>query len=298
MNPCEQIQLPDGRHLTLSTFGAVDGLPIFYQHGFPGCRLEAALVEESAASLGLRLLALDRPGYGGSDYDPQRLLVDWPVDVAAVADVLRIERFAVLGVSGGGPCALACASQLGERVLATGIVCGLGPLAGTGLLADMEWPARFSFTSIFRYPRLAAPFFRYLLGPLMKRWPQLALAALKVASPDADRQVLRDPQVRDKLLMTIREAFRAGARGAIHDLQLYASNRGEEINRIKTPIRFWHGVADRTVPITHARFLSGLIEHADIREYPHEGHFSLPVNCGDVILAELKQMLEERNENH
>lgn len=294
MDPCTRITLPDGRHLALNTFGDAGGFPVFYQHGFPGCRLEATLIEEPAARLGLRLLALDRPGYGGSDFQPLRQLSDWPADVAAVADHLGIERFAILGVSGGGPCALACASQLGERVAATGVVCGLGPLAGTGLLADMEWPARFSFSSMLRYPRLTEPFFLHLVGPLMARWPQLALAALSVASAPADRMALRDSQVRSKLMATLREAFRGGPRGAIHELQLYARNRGEAVAGITTPIRFWHGGMDRTVPISHSRFLAGQIKQARTTEYPQEGHFSLPVNRGQVILTELRQLLEEQ----
>lgn len=295
MSSFQLYRLPDGRNLAASEFGAADGMAVFYQHGFPGCRLEAALVDRAAADLGLRLIALDRPGYGHSDFQPGRSLADWPIDLAAVADQLKLSRFGLLGVSGGGPYALASHALLKDRVLATGIACGLGPLAGTDLLAEMEWPARFSFSAMARYPRLAEPFFRRLVGPALGRWPQLALRMLCFAAPRADREALRDRDIHARLSAAIVEAFQQGAAGTVHDLWLYTRNWNIPFADERPPLIFWHGLADRTVPISHSHFLARQFSDAEMNPFAEEGHFSLPALHGATLLAELKQMMEENH---
>ena len=106
------IRLQDGRRLGYADLGDAGGTPVFYFHGFPSSRLEACMVEEHARRLGVRLLAVDRPGYGLSDDLPGRTIPDWPDDVVALADALGLERFAVVGSSGGGPYAIACAARI------------------------------------------------------------------------------------------------------------------------------------------------------------------------------------------
>jgi len=290
--------LPDGRRVAVTEFGAPHGMPVFYQHGFPGSRLEAALVAAEAAGLGLRLIALDRPGIGQSDYLPGRSFADWPGDVAAVADALGIDRFGLLGVSGGGPYALACRSLLGARVLATGIVCGLGPLAGTDLLADMEWPARVSFSAIAAYPRITQPIFRRALGPFLHRWPGLALRLLNVSAPRADRRVLRRTDVHGMLEQAIAEAFQGGVEGVVHELWLYTRNWEFPLAQGHGSILFWHGLADATVPISHSHYLARRFPGADMTPFAEEGHFSLPVIHGAAILSDLKDAMEVPDANH
>ncbi|RMF48266.1 MAG: alpha/beta hydrolase, partial [Deltaproteobacteria bacterium] len=89
------------RRLGVALFGSEQGLPVIYQHGLPGSRLEAGLVAEAARQNDLKLVAIDRPGYGVSDPRPGRSLASWASDVAVVADFLKLNRFALLGVSGG-----------------------------------------------------------------------------------------------------------------------------------------------------------------------------------------------------
>jgi len=124
------MQLPDGRTLGYASYGSGDGKHLFYGHGYPGARVEAAGLATYAAQAGLRLIAIDQPGMGRSGFQLGRRLLDWPADVMAVAGHLSIDRFAVLGVSGGGPYALACASQIPDRLTACGVACGIGPLDG------------------------------------------------------------------------------------------------------------------------------------------------------------------------
>ncbi len=115
------IRLRDGGRLGYAEWGDTDGRPLLYFHGWPGARVEGRLGAEVARAKGIRFIALDRPGMGLSDYQPRRTFVDWPIDVAELAAALGLDRFAVLGISGGGPYAAACAWKLSERLTGAGI---------------------------------------------------------------------------------------------------------------------------------------------------------------------------------
>src|SRR5205807_9443897 len=137
------MNLPDGRELAWLESGKPRGTPVFMFHGTPGSRLQVSFDEKAISASGVRFIAPDRPGYGHSSFHPGRTLADWASDVAALADHLKIERFAVAGVSGGGPHAAACAALLPERVTAVGIVSGVGPLSEPGFTSAMEGFNRF-----------------------------------------------------------------------------------------------------------------------------------------------------------
>ncbi len=97
------LRLRDGRTIGFAVFGDPDGKPGFYLHGFPGTRLEARIADAEATRLGVCIIALDRPGFGLSDYKPGRTIADWTDDLVEAADAFGIDRFPVMGLSGGGP---------------------------------------------------------------------------------------------------------------------------------------------------------------------------------------------------
>ena len=124
------LRLDDGREIAFAEIGDQNGTPVFAFHGTPGSQLLFRPLDDAARRLGVRLIAPDRPGYGRSDYVPQRRLLDWPRDVCAIADFLGLEKFGVFGVSGGGPHAAVCAHQLAARLLGAAIVCGIAETLG------------------------------------------------------------------------------------------------------------------------------------------------------------------------
>ena len=136
----EVLQLADGRRLAWSEFGTPTGPVLIYCHGTPSSRLEG-LVLHHAALGGVRVLVPDRPGFGRSDPQPGRSLTDWARDVAALADQLGIQRFAVSGISGGGPHALACAAHLGDRVSVV-IPVNASPEVRHPLMRELSWRTR------------------------------------------------------------------------------------------------------------------------------------------------------------
>jgi pimeloyl-ACP methyl ester carboxylesterase len=119
-------QLRDGRTIGYVEYGKPNGRPLFYFHGHPGSRFEVRFLQEQAEENGVRLVGVDRPGLGLSSYKAGRSILDWPDDVSELADFLQIKFFSVVGFSGGGPYALACAFRIPSRLIACGIVSGVG----------------------------------------------------------------------------------------------------------------------------------------------------------------------------
>jgi pimeloyl-ACP methyl ester carboxylesterase len=247
INICNQIALTDGRKLGFAEFGDLQGKPVFYFHGFPGSRLEAGLAEKIARDTHVRFIGIDRPGFGLSDFKSQRTFVDWPDDVTELADALGIDRFSILGVSGGGPYAAACACKIPERLIAVGIVCGLGPVDVRGLTDDMLWTYRQALRLAGGFPRIVAAL--YLFSALFFRnYPERMLSILsgKVASPD--KAALKNPELKEVLSRSFREAFRTRLRWPARDLTLYSRPWGFRLADIQTDVYLWHGQKDRLVP--------------------------------------------------
>jgi pimeloyl-ACP methyl ester carboxylesterase len=279
--------LADGRRVGLAELGDPAGQPVLLCHGFPASRLECRLMGDAPARLGVRVLALDRPGYGLSDWQEARTIRQWAADVEELAETLGLGRFAVLGVSGGAPYALSLAQALPDRVKAVGIVCGLGPVARPELLKPMHWPARLGFGSARRAPLLNYLFFGGPLGLLMQYRPSAALGMLTVGMQGADREVLDRPDIRASVCDTLREGLRQGTRGALWDMRLYAGDWGFDPATIARPVDFWHGDADATVPVLHTQSVAAVIPGATVRILPDEGHFSLPIRHAEPILERL-----------
>ena len=122
------IKLKDGRKLGFCEYGDPKGKPIFYFHGWPASRLSGSETDKAAKKLKIRVISPDRPGFGLSDYKEDRTLLGWADDVLELADQLKIKKFAVMGVSGGGPYSAVCAYKIPERVTKAGIVVGLAPV--------------------------------------------------------------------------------------------------------------------------------------------------------------------------
>lgn len=281
-----QLTLHDGRRLVYSEFGAPKGRPILYCHGFPASRLEGRLAHDEALRLGVRLIAPDRPGYGLSDFQPNRRITDWPRDIAALADHLGLHRFALLGISGGAPYVVACAGAIPDRISTVGIVCGLGRAERGELTADMHLVARAFFAVARAAPSVSSLAIR-ALAPVLKRSPGLTLRLLSARLPRPDREVLSQPEVFGKFADSLREGLRQGGRGVALDLILYAQPWDTAVEAIRVPSHLWHGEQDTTVPVAMGRRLAAALPDCRARFYPDEGHFSLPVRKLEEILATL-----------
>jgi pimeloyl-ACP methyl ester carboxylesterase len=280
------ITLNDGRTLGYGEWGDPAGKPILYFHGYPGSRYEAALAHEAATRIGIRLIALDRPGMGLSTPKPHRRLLDWPDDVLEAADFLQIERFAVVGMSGGGPYAAACAYKIPERLTTCSIVAGLAPLQYGG--KDMTFQIRLVFWAARYAPWLyevvlKTPINRYRQNP--DKMEKMLLDRV-YRSPEPDRVYLAKPEIRAAIMRYTEEAFRQGTAGPVYEGGLYTRPWGFEPESIAFKrIALWHGDLDRSVPVSMGRAMAQRIPNVRATFYPNEAHLSIGLNHMEEILG-------------
>lgn len=282
------LRLRDGRQLGYAEFGAPNGHPVFYFHGFPGSRLAAALHAKHAADAGVRLIATDRPGMGLSDFQPRRRLTDWPNDVVEMADALKIEEFSVLGFSGGGPYAAVCAREIPQRLTACGIVSGIAPIDyGT---EGMKPTSQTIFLVARRLPWLLRGLLWMGAGRFARN--EEAIRAQLRASlselPEQDRTLMQDPLVEAAVIKQAMEAYRQGSKGPAHEAKLIARDWGFRPGDIAYDnVHLWHGGLDVNVPAATARRLAKSIRSCKATFYADEAHLSIALNHAAEIMAAL-----------
>ncbi|MGH2895839.1 MAG: alpha/beta fold hydrolase [Solirubrobacteraceae bacterium] len=279
----------DGRTLAYEEIGDPSGAPIFMIHGTPGCRLSGRHPEPSLVSAaGLRLIGYDRPGYGRSGRHRGRTVVDCVGDVAAIADELGVDRFAVIGVSGGGPHALAIAARLPERVTRVACVVGFAPHDAD----DLDWFAGMYPVNVTEYGwahdgegRLAGEIRRKAQEWLAKvdDDPTAVLDDLHLS--ESDRAVLNDRGVRGTFRAATREMFAHGAWGWVDDDLAFTRPWGFDVSELRVPVEIHYGVTDVLVPAAHGKWLAAHIPHAAVAIDEHGGHMHSPQQRLDMLRA-------------
>lgn len=283
------LQLRDGRKLGYARYGAPEGQPVFYFHGLPGSRREGLLLDEPARILNVQVIALDRPGYGLSSFQPGRQLREWPHDVLALADALEFDRFGLLGVSAGGPYALACAHAVPQRIASVGVVCGLAPVTDMTLRQNMRWLPRSAFYLAEKRPSLLHVLYGQPLSWLARTGSSLPLRLLAHLNGEPDKSVMRRVEILNALAQNITESFRQGPRGAEYDLRVLGGEWGFQLQDIRKFVHLWHGDADNVVPMRHSEYLHSCLRNARLSIVAGEAHFSLPLTRRAEVLRTLIQ---------
>lgn len=260
----------------------MDGVPVFYHHGWPACRLEASLFSEAAKQVGIRLIATDRPGFGRSDYLPGRRLLDWPEDLVQLASQLDLDRFRILGLSGGGPYTLACAHQLPQRVIKATVVAGLSPMNDPRTRQGMRRMNQFLLS--------IGPYAPWVLDLMMKLTRKMCADPEKLLKtigdlPEVDQEVIRENASR--FCEAIQESYRKGTKAATQEGKIYGSPWCFELSDIHIPVSIWQGTLDVNVPQSNSELIAELIPDANMNRIEGQGHLSLAVNKGVEILTDL-----------
>jgi pimeloyl-ACP methyl ester carboxylesterase len=277
INSQNNITLSGGRKLGFAEVGDRTGKPVFYFHGFPGSRLEAKLAERIALDSHVRFIGIDRPGYGLSDFKPDRRFTDWPDDVTELADTLGIDRFSILGVSGGGPYAAACAFKIPDRLDAVGIICGMAPADVPGLMLNMPWTYRQGLRLAGRFAEIATTLYAFPAF-LFKNYPERVLSILSAKVTLSDKTALKNSDLTAVLSASFREAFLQSLRWPAEDVVLYSRSWGFRLQDIRIRVHLWHGEKDWIVPPQMARYMARNIPDCRATFYPDEGHFSIILN--------------------
>ena len=282
-----RLHLPQGRTLACLELGDPTGPAVLYFHGFPGSRLEARVAADAATRLGLRLLAVDRPGFGQSTFQARRTVGSWATDVAALADQLALRRFSIVGVSGGAPYALACAARLSDRLARVALVCPLGPLDVAHGRAGMLAQDRVMLALATR----AAPLARgavHMLAHWMRQDADRYVKFMMAGMVSPDRELFADPGYRALVMASTAEALRQGGTGAAWELTLIARPWDFRLEDVRMSVSLWQGLADQILPAAMARRLAAALPACTPRFLPGEGHLSLVVRHIGEVLAELR----------
>jgi len=291
------MQLSDGRTLAYLESGDPEGRPVFYFHGGPGSRLEGLFYDETNQQLGIRMIALDRPGFGLSDFQEDRSYLDWAGDVSELADHLRIDRFAVLGWSSGGPHAAVVAHEIPERITVAAIVAGEGPYASLDYPQSVLTGDAFNGSDVNKLfiwsanngPWLMQTLFRFSRILIFSNSMGMVENSGDVAMSAKDTQLFtRDDYIADQI-----EALRQGAAGATRDYTLERVDWPFKLEDIHTPtVLVFHGEDDKGVDPQVSEYVCMRIPSCDEPTiYAGEGH-SVPYYRYEEIIQVMLEAWE------
>ncbi|RYN66194.1 hypothetical protein AA0117_g11876 [Alternaria alternata] len=282
-NECQVLSLPDGCTLGFATYGSTDPSHpvIFLFHGLPGCRLVGRSWDKLCRDIGARLITIDRPGCGDSTLADRRL-IDWPSDIVSLADYLNIDRFSVLGASGGGPYALACARFIPkERLRATTVVCGIGPIEALVDFAPyLPWHARDITLWLLRQGALHVFLPHVLIRPYLTRDPSRLKRVLEdQAKTEEEKEQFRDEKGEtnlDDVVASLLEAFKQGSGGCMHDGAVLTEDWGFDLKDVDNE-RVWliHGDQDAQAPLKGAQWIDERLGGGKLKILKGKTHFTI-----------------------
>jgi len=270
------VRTDDGRLLSVVGGGDGRGKPVFVLHGTPGSRMLYGPHVIDASKRGIRLISYDRPGYGGSTPSPSRKVADAAKDVVSIANHLGVERFAVWGVSGGGPHALACAALIPMRVVAVASLASPAPYPSTGLdwLSGQGEDNVAEFGASMEGPERLDRFLAPLREELLKADPASFAKVFESLLPPVDKAVLSG-ELGDFLISSLKEGVRPGHEGWKEDDLAFVSDWGFKPADVSAPLLLWQGRHDKMVPFAHGRWLAEHIPGAEARLSQEDGHLTL-----------------------
>ncbi|MGD8570586.1 MAG: alpha/beta hydrolase [Gammaproteobacteria bacterium] len=271
-------RLADSRTLAYSESGPAQGQPIIAFHGIPGSRLQHGSLTV-LHEIGVRLIVVDRPGIGLSDFYEGRTLLDWPDDIAQLADSLSLNRFAVLGFSGGGIYAAACAYKIPHRITCTALLGCLAPLDVPTMADTMPQASRGLFETTAQDYRQAEQQLTQLLDS-----PEALFDVMEATAAPVDKKLFAVPDFRQMFLQNMAESCRQGLGGIAYDMSIAAKPWGFDPSEIETPVVLWHGTADANVPVAMGRYLAKTIAQCQAQFVPDAGHYFMFEHWEEILL--------------
>ena len=273
----------DGAVVGVYDYGDPAGAPVLVFHGTPACGAGFAWADDAARARRLRLVAPDRPGVGLSSR-ASWTIADYPARVAALADVLGIDRFGVWGYSGGGPYAVACAALLPHRVTTTAVAAGMGQIGVWATIEESEKTDRQMLELSTTHPAIA----RFLLGTSgygARISPRIAMKSFEKQLNANDRDVVATLGPPREVMALFTQAFLHGARGVVADYAAIAGPWGFDVESVDRPVAVFHGDADTMVPLRHGEELASRVPDATLTVWPGAGHLGTITHVEDVLDA-------------
>ncbi|HKP41086.1 alpha/beta hydrolase [Mycobacterium sp.] len=269
------IAVGDDRQIGFAEFGDPQGRAVFWLHGTPGARrqipMEARVYAEEQQ---IRLIGVDRPGIGSSTPYQYDTVIAFADDMRTIADTLGIDKFEVIGLSGGGPYALACAAAMPDRVVAAGVLGGVAPAHGADAIGG----------GAMALGTFVAPLLEVAGGPVRLAASALVRLARPVASPaldlygrmspEADRRMLARPEFKAMFLDDLLNGSRKQLAAPFADIVVFARDWGFRLDEVKVPVRWWHGDRDHIVPFEHGQHVVAKLPDGQLYHLPGESHLA------------------------
>lgn len=278
----------DDRKIGFAEYGSPTGIPAFFFHGAPGSRYDGIVYHDPAKKLDVRIICPDRPGHGLSTFVPNRRLVDYPSDISALAQHLKLGPYHCFGQSGGGPYSVACARLTpSKELLNVGVVAGMGP------------PETITFRMAGWYTVLALWLHR-TMPSLLKRYLDWQYPVTSIHD-DEKLQVIIDKTIRwlpaetrkelenmkkpeqRELRAHVQCMFAQGWDGTIRDGQIYASPWGFGLEDVKKKVLLIYGGKDVRTPMAFGKWYKDHLQDAELVEYAEEGHLSIETRKDDIL---------------
>lgn len=301
----QTFRLPDGRVLGFAEYGLPDGKPLLYFHGYPASRREPIAAEKEIEKRGIRLISIERPGLGLSTYQPDRRLTDWPDDVKALAQGIGLTKFAVLGASGGGPYAVACARSLpADMLTATGVFAGAPPWS-VGAHHMSKSRRRLAYLAE-HWPRLLRGLMSAAVGMtkwLVRRaWVQAKIDAwlegvvkkTKENSGEKYEKMTEEQakKAREQIFAPMFDHFEQGTAGFLKETQILVRDWGFPFEEVKGKVQIYHGVEDVNTPINVTRIMASQMPNCNLQEFDKDDHYSMGTYMGEAMT---KLVLDDEN---
>ncbi|UCG00272.1 MAG: alpha/beta hydrolase [Candidatus Heimdallarchaeota archaeon] len=284
-NLSQTITLKDGRILGYAEVGNQGNQTLFWFHGGGSSRLEIQFIETIVNQHNIHVIAPDRPGIGLSSFQRNRVLLDWPSDVKELADHLGIDKFAIAGVSGGGPHVAACAYSIPERIT------GCGMISSTGSIDLKEaWK---KYPRAFRTTFFLARSMSWVFKPIMR----LQLRGMKSMDifqkmtlrnsnlPEADRKLIVETDFFPKFYECGVEGMKQGTRGIIQEYKIFASSWGFNLQDLSSNIKIFVCAGDQDPNSLFVHPFTDMIPKATAKIFQNEGHLSAVINHGEEIIS-------------
>jgi pimeloyl-ACP methyl ester carboxylesterase len=295
-------KLADGRTLSYAEFGDPQGYPLMIFHGYPGCRLEAWSLHSMFQRKHIRLISPDRPGFGRSTFLAGRRMIDYPSDIRELADHLGLDRFAIMGYSGGGPYAVACAKDIpANRLSAVGLLASAGPWAIDGdserkkeLMKDERFATKFWAGAVKNAPRVTDLVTRLIIGSakwlFSQKWFVSRLDTnLRKSEEKAGKKLEEDYKdglgPGERLALVLKETFHQGSCAMMQEATLLFSSWGFDVSQVNyDKIQLWHGTRDIHAPLGQIQYAVDRLPHCELKTFDVD-------HCG--ILNKMEEVLDD-----
>jgi pimeloyl-ACP methyl ester carboxylesterase len=268
------VAVGEDRQIGFAEFGDPQGRAVFWLHGTP-------------------VIGLDRPGTGSSSPHLYENIAAFADDLRTIAEILGIDKMAVVGLSGGGPYALGCAAAMPDRVVAAGILGGVAPFLGDEGITS----------GLMNLGKRAAPLLRLGGDPLrigaslmvraIRPFANTALALYAAISPEGDRRLLTRPEFGAMFLDDLLNGSRKQLAAPFNDVVLFTRGWGFRLDEVKIPVRWWHGDSDHIVPFAHGQHAVALLPDAELIVLPGESHLG-GLGRGEDVLSTLMKIWDEQ----